>query len=77
MPRGTPAGTYRRWSEFPTRAASRGHLVFLVDVRGRYESDGQFEAYRQEKRDGGALNYTWFEWFMRGASGITTRPNRS
>lgn len=38
--------------EFPLKAAHRGYLVFLVDVRGRYTSDGEFEAYRQEKTDG-------------------------
>jgi putative CocE/NonD family hydrolase len=39
-------------SGFPIQAARRGYLVFLVDVRGRYTSDGEFEAYRNEKADG-------------------------
>jgi len=49
---------YAAESEFPIKAARRGYLVFLVDVRGRYTSDGEFEAYRNEKRDG----YDVIEW---------------
>lgn len=37
---------------FPRKAARAGYLVFLVDVRGRYASDGEFVAYRYEKQDG-------------------------
>ena len=50
----TPYGqeTYADEPEFPVKAAQRGYLVFLVDVRGRYTSDGEFEAYRNEKLDG-------------------------
>jgi hypothetical protein len=34
------------------RAAERGYAVVVQDVRGRYGSDGEFEAYRNEGRDG-------------------------
>lgn len=56
----TPYGQeeYAEESEFPIKAAQRGYLVFLVDVRGRYTSDGEFEAYRNEKPDG----YDVIEW---------------
>lgn len=50
----TPYGAaeYASYADLPRKAARRGYLVFLVDVRGRYASDGEFEAYRNEKRDG-------------------------
>lgn len=50
----TPYGQegYAEEPVFPLKAAHRGYLVFLVDVRGRYTSDGEFEAYRNEKQDG-------------------------
>ena len=50
----TPYGqeSYAQEPVFPVKAARRGYLVFLVDVRGRYTSDGAFEAYRNEKADG-------------------------
>ena len=56
----TPYGQedYAAEPEFPVKAARRGYLVFLIDVRGRYTSDGEFEAYRNEKRDG----YDVIEW---------------
>jgi len=56
----TPYGQeeYAAEPEFPIKAARRGYLVFLVDVRGRYTSDGEFEAYRNEKQDG----YDVIEW---------------
>ncbi len=56
----TPYGQerYAEASEFPAKAARRGYLVFLVDVRGRFASDGEFEAYRNEKADG----YDVVEW---------------
>lgn len=56
----TPYGQERYSDEpdFPMVAAQNGYVVFLVDVRGRYTSDGQFEAYRQEKPDG----YDTIEW---------------
>ena len=40
------------YAEFPRRASREGYLVFLVDVRGRYTSEGQFTAYANEKADG-------------------------
>ncbi len=56
----TPYGIddYDSYAEFPRKAAQRGYLVFLIDVRGRYRSEGVFEAYRNEKRDG----YDVLEW---------------
>jgi len=41
-----------------TRAVDRGYAVVLQDVRGRYESAGDFDPYRQEGRDG----YDTIEW---------------
>jgi uncharacterized protein len=49
---------YDSAAEFPLKAAKAGYLVFLVDVRGRYTSEGKFEAYKNEKRDG----YDVIEW---------------
>lgn len=43
---------YESSSPFPVRAARQGFLVALVDVRGRYGSEGRFHAYRQEPEDG-------------------------
>lgn len=43
---------------FPLKAAKAGYLVILVDVRGRYGSEGEFVAYRHEKEDG----YDTIEW---------------
>jgi hypothetical protein len=40
------------------RAAERGYAVVVQDVRGRYGSDGDFEPYRNEGRDG----YDTIEW---------------
>ncbi|MEZ4896387.1 MAG: CocE/NonD family hydrolase [Saprospiraceae bacterium] len=56
----TPYGIddYDSYAEFPIKAARRGYLVFLVDVRGRLRSGGEFEAYRNEKQDG----YEVIEW---------------
>jgi putative CocE/NonD family hydrolase len=50
----TPYGIddYDGYAEFPLKAAKQGYLVFLVDVRGRLRSEGEFEAYRNEKNDG-------------------------
>jgi putative CocE/NonD family hydrolase len=42
-------------------AVRRGYAVVLQDVRGRYGSGGQFEAYRQEGKDG----YDTIEWAAR------------
>lgn len=50
----TPYGKdrYVDRAEFPAKAARRGYLVFVVDVRGRYRSGGEFRAYHQERADG-------------------------
>ncbi len=56
----TPYGAeeYDGYAEFPLKAAKQGYIVLLVDVRGRYMSEGEFEAYRNEKPDG----YDVIEW---------------
>jgi uncharacterized protein len=56
----TPYGAerYDTYAEFPLKAAKEGYVVFLVDVRGRYKSEGVFEAYRNEKTDG----FDLIEW---------------
>jgi len=56
----TPYGVddYDSYAEFPLKAAKQGYLVYLVDVRGRLRSEGDFEAYRNEKKDG----YDVIEW---------------
>lgn len=56
----TPYGIddHDSYAEFPLKAAKQGYLVFLVDVRGRLRSEGEFEAYRNEKKDG----YDVIEW---------------
>jgi putative CocE/NonD family hydrolase len=41
-----------------TRAVARGYAVVVQDVRGRYRSDGRFDPYRQEGKDG----YDTIEW---------------
>jgi uncharacterized protein len=43
------------------KALERGYAVVAQDVRGRYESDGDFVAYSQEGRDG----YDTIEWVAR------------
>jgi putative CocE/NonD family hydrolase len=40
------------------RAVARGYAVVVQDVRGRYASDGVFDPYRHEGRDG----YDTIEW---------------
>lgn len=56
----TPYGIddYDSYAEFPLKAAKQGYAVLLVDVRGRLRSEGEFEAYRNEKQDG----YDVIEW---------------
>lgn len=56
----TPYGIddYDSYAQFPLKAAKEGYMVFLVDVRGRYRSEGEFVAYKNEKRDG----YDVIEW---------------
>jgi len=41
-----------------SKAVARGYAVVLQDVRGRYASDGEFNAYRNEGHDG----YDTIEW---------------
>lgn len=50
----TPYGKKSEWGEddFAFRAARAGYVVVVQDVRGRYASDGVFDPYRQEGRDG-------------------------
>jgi uncharacterized protein len=50
----TPYGKdhYNPYVGLPYSAAKRGYLVLLVDVRGRYTSEGEFRAYQNEKQDG-------------------------
>jgi putative CocE/NonD family hydrolase len=40
------------------RAVARGYAVVVQDVRGRYASEGSFDPYRHESRDG----YDTIEW---------------
>src|SRR5262245_18936157 len=40
------------------KAVERGYAVVMQDVRGRYASDGSFDPYQQERRDG----YDTIEW---------------
>lgn len=56
----TPYGKddYDSYADFPLEAAKDGFAVFLVDVRGRYGSEGDFRAYHQERADG----YDLIEW---------------
>lgn len=54
---------YRRatWGydiDFAQRAASRGYVVFIQDVRGRYTSDGDWYPFLHESEDG----YDTVEW---------------
>jgi uncharacterized protein len=43
------------------KAVARGYAVVVQDVRGRYASDGEFDAYRNEGHDG----YDTIEWAAR------------
>ncbi len=56
----TPYGKDRAYSEWTTfaKAAARGYAVVVQDVRGRYESEGEFTPYQNEGRDG----YDTIEW---------------
>lgn len=44
--------------EFGFRAAARGYVVIIQDVRGRYTSDGDWYTFKNESRDG----YDSVEW---------------
>jgi predicted acyl esterase len=47
--------------DFAQRAASRGYVIFLQDVRGRYTSDGEWYPFLHESEDG----YDTVEWIGR------------
>ena len=51
------AAAVRSYSTF-RRAVERGYAVVAQDVRGRYQSEGEFDPYRQERHDG----YDTIEW---------------
>jgi putative CocE/NonD family hydrolase len=59
----TPYGKHDDAAAYSThqRAVERGYAVVIQDVRGRYASDGEFEPYRNEGRDG----YDTIEWAAR------------
>jgi putative CocE/NonD family hydrolase len=70
----TPYGKQSEWSgdDFAPRAARAGYVVVVQDVRGRYRSEGVFDPYRQEGRDG----YDTIAWaaglpFCDGQVGLT------
>ena len=46
-----------QWNTFD-KAVDRGYAVVIQDVRGRYESEGEFDPYKNEGRDG----YDTIEW---------------
>ncbi|MBM7572911.1 CocE/NonD family hydrolase [Aquibacillus albus] len=46
-----------RWID-PIRTALQGYVVIIQDVRGRYASEGEFEPFVQEAKDG----YDTVEW---------------
>jgi uncharacterized protein len=56
----TPYGKQSALKGYQTfdKAVARGYAVVVEDVRGRYASDGVFNAYRNEGRDG----YDTIEW---------------
>jgi uncharacterized protein len=56
----TPYGKARAPEEWTTfdKAVARGYAVVIEDVRGRYASNGEFDPYRNEGRDG----YDTIEW---------------
>jgi putative CocE/NonD family hydrolase len=57
----TPYGKDRRhenWERSLGRALRSGYAVVVQDVRGRYHSDGRYQAYHQEGKDG----YDTIEW---------------
>ena len=56
----TPYGKDDAQTEYTTflKAVARGYAVVIQDVRGRFHSQGEFQAYRNEGRDG----YDTIEW---------------
>jgi uncharacterized protein len=59
----TPYGKQFALKESKTfeKAVARGYAVVIQDVRGRYASDGEFNPYQNEGRDG----YDTIEWTAR------------
>ncbi len=57
----TPYNRAEAATELVQTAVARGYAVVLQDVRGRYGSDGEFEPYRHEGKDG----YDTIEWAAR------------
>lgn len=59
----TPYGAENALREYTTfrHAVERGYAVVVQDVRGRYASEGVFEPYRHEGRDG----FETIEWAAR------------
>jgi len=47
----------KEWTTFG-KAVARGYAVVIQDMRGRYTSDGEFDPYKNEGRDG----YDTIEW---------------
>ncbi|GAC1630390.1 MAG: CocE/NonD family hydrolase [Candidatus Acidiferrum sp.] len=55
----TPYDKTRNWiTPFAHTAASRGYIVIMQDVRGRYESEGAWYPFKHEAEDG----YDTIEW---------------
>ncbi len=55
----TPYDKSRNWvTPFAHRAATRGYVVVVQDVRGRFESEGEWYPFRHESNDG----YDTVEW---------------
>ena len=59
----TPYGKDAAQEEYTTfrHAVDRGYAVVIIDVRGRYHSEGEFRPYENEARDG----YDSIEWAAR------------
>ncbi len=56
----TPYGAASAVTSYSTfrRSVERGYAVVAQDVRGRYQSDGEFDPYQQERHD----RYDTIEW---------------
>ncbi|MGI8855820.1 MAG: CocE/NonD family hydrolase [Thermomicrobiales bacterium] len=54
----TPYDKQNGGSPFTLRAAGSGYAVVVQDVRGRFESEGRFDAFVNERQDG----YDTLEW---------------
>ncbi len=55
----TPYDKTRNWvTPFAHMAAARGYVVIMQDVRGRYESEGEWYPFKHEAEDG----YDTIEW---------------